>query len=234
MSFPYSHLQERDPPPPPIVPTRTVSNPAAHRSPRSGTSPLSPLSPPTASSPLAPTPVHPSTGRPALLAHRSSSSSGVSRGTGYRHPSISSGSRPAMYNHRSSSSSGAGGFTSSSTDLTELERASGQSPFLPPTYARSALDRSPVVSPNGADGTGAYGQAQGQGMGYGQAGQAQAAAVERMLSGPKVPPPLYLRSSSPQGMSTKGTLKIHIPAWYVHLPLISPSGTCQYATRSFM
>ena len=36
-----------------------------------------------------------------------------------------------------------------------------------------------------------------------------------MIPRPKVPPPIYLRSSSPQGTSSSGQLKIHIPAWGV-------------------
>ena len=36
-----------------------------------------------------------------------------------------------------------------------------------------------------------------------------------MKPGPLVPPPIYLRSSSPKGISSSGQLKIHIPAWGV-------------------
>ena len=34
---------------------------------------------------------------------------------------------------------------------------------------------------------------------------------------PRVPPPIYLRSSSPRGVSSSGQLKIHIPAWGICL-----------------
>jgi len=53
----------------------------------------------------------------------------------------------------------------------------------PPSYARSSLDRSPSTNPMVLD------------------------------DSPRVPPPIYLRSSSPQGLSTKGELKLHVPAW---------------------
>ncbi|WVR07466.1 hypothetical protein IAU60_004508 [Kwoniella sp. DSM 27419] len=66
-------------------------------------------------------------------------------------------------------------------------RGRPSSPRPPPSYARSSLDRSPSTNPMVLD--------------------------ER----PRVPPPIYLRSSSPQGHSGKGTLKIHIPAWGVAL-----------------
>ncbi|KAK8854833.1 hypothetical protein IAR55_003572 [Kwoniella newhampshirensis] len=66
-------------------------------------------------------------------------------------------------------------------------RGRGSSPRPPPSYARSSLDRSPSVNPLVLD--------------------------ER----PRVPPPIYLRSSSPQPHSAKGTLKIHVPAWGVNL-----------------
>ncbi|WWD19019.1 hypothetical protein CI109_103476 [Kwoniella shandongensis] len=66
-------------------------------------------------------------------------------------------------------------------------RGRGSSPRPPPSYARSSLDRSPSVNPLILD--------------------------ER----PRVPPPIYLRSSSPQPQSAKGFLKIHVPAWGVNL-----------------
>ncbi|OWZ42130.1 hypothetical protein C356_03575 [Cryptococcus neoformans c45] len=62
-------------------------------------------------------------------------------------------------------------------------RGRGVSPRPPPSYARSSLDRSPALNPMVLD--------------------------ER----PRVPPPIYLRSSSPQPRSNVGTLKIHVPAW---------------------
>ncbi|KGB79453.2 hypothetical protein CNBG_5291 [Cryptococcus deuterogattii R265] len=62
-------------------------------------------------------------------------------------------------------------------------RGRGVSPRPPPSYARSSLDRSPSLNPMVLD--------------------------ER----PRVPPPIYLRSSSPQPRSNVGTLKIHVPAW---------------------
>lgn len=53
----------------------------------------------------------------------------------------------------------------------------------PPSYATFSLDRSPSNVPLELD------------------------------NRPRVPPPIYLRSSSPQGQSSKGQLKIHVPAW---------------------
>ncbi|WVN90233.1 uncharacterized protein L203_105469 [Cryptococcus depauperatus CBS 7841] len=63
----------------------------------------------------------------------------------------------------------------------------GSSPRPPPSYICSSLDRSPSLNPLVSD--------------------------ER----PRVPPPIYLRSSSPQPISGKGTLKIHVPAWGIAL-----------------
>ncbi|KAL7423927.1 hypothetical protein Q5752_001512 [Cryptotrichosporon argae] len=57
----------------------------------------------------------------------------------------------------------------------------------PPPYARHSLDRSPLADPRALD------------------------------DRPRVPPPIYLRSSSPQPQSSKGTLKIHIPGLGVAL-----------------
>ncbi|WVQ81909.1 hypothetical protein IAT38_004036 [Cryptococcus sp. DSM 104549] len=73
------------------------------------------------------------------------------------------------------------------TALPSSPRGRGSSPRPPPSYARSSLDRSPSLNPLVLD--------------------------ER----PRVPPPIYLRSSSPQPASGKGTLKIHVPAWGVAL-----------------
>ncbi|WVQ99930.1 hypothetical protein IAU59_007073 [Kwoniella sp. CBS 9459] len=66
-------------------------------------------------------------------------------------------------------------------------RGRPSSPRPPPSYARSSLDRSPALNPLMLD------------------------------DRPRVPPPIYLRSSSPQGHSGKGSLKIHVPAWGVAL-----------------
>ncbi|ORX38571.1 hypothetical protein BD324DRAFT_577633 [Kockovaella imperatae] len=69
-----------------------------------------------------------------------------------------------------------------------MQRSSSSSGIhTPPSYAHSSLDRAPSPS-------------------------------NSMFSPdttPKVPPPIYLRSSSPSGVSSAGTLKIHIPAWGV-------------------
>ncbi|ORY35614.1 hypothetical protein BCR39DRAFT_511144 [Naematelia encephala] len=64
------------------------------------------------------------------------------------------------------------------------------SPRGPPSYARSSLDRSPNTNNNRS---------------------------MSLNDQPRVPPPIFLRSSSPQGQSSKGTLKIHVPAWGVVL-----------------
>ncbi|WVW85676.1 hypothetical protein I302_107714 [Kwoniella bestiolae CBS 10118] len=65
-------------------------------------------------------------------------------------------------------------------------RGRPSSPRPPPSYARASLDRSPALNPLALD------------------------------DRPRVPPPIYLRSSSP-GSSAKGVLKIHVPAWGVAL-----------------
>ncbi|WVQ68116.1 uncharacterized protein L199_006322 [Kwoniella botswanensis] len=65
-------------------------------------------------------------------------------------------------------------------------RGRPSSPRPPPSYARASLDRSPALNPMVLD------------------------------DRPRVPPPIYLRSSSP-GSSAKGTMKIHVPAWGVAL-----------------
>jgi hypothetical protein len=57
------------------------------------------------------------------------------------------------------------------------------SPRAPPSYSRSSLDRSPMRNPLILD------------------------------DRPRVPPPIYLRSSSPLGKSNKGSLRINVPAW---------------------
>ena len=57
----------------------------------------------------------------------------------------------------------------------------------PPSYARSSLDRSPSAHPMFLD--------------------------DHL----RVPPPIYLRSSSPGRQSASGQLKIHVPAWGVVL-----------------
>lgn len=55
----------------------------------------------------------------------------------------------------------------------------------PPSYADSSLDRSPLMNPMMLD------------------------------DRPRVPPPIYLRSSTNQSASHKGSLKINVPAWSV-------------------
>ncbi|WWC71630.1 uncharacterized protein I206_105588 [Kwoniella pini CBS 10737] len=65
-------------------------------------------------------------------------------------------------------------------------RGRTSSPRPPPSYARASLDRSPSLNPMVLD------------------------------DRPRVPPPIYLRSSSP-GTSGKGSMKIHVPAWGVSL-----------------
>lgn len=70
-----------------------------------------------------------------------------------------------------------------SNSSSSSSRERGVSPRPPPSYARSSLDRSPSLNPMVLD--------------------------ER----PRIPPPIYLRSSSPQPRSNVGTLKIHVPAW---------------------
>ena len=57
------------------------------------------------------------------------------------------------------------------------------SPRAPPSYSRSSLDRSPMRNPLVLD------------------------------DRPRVPPPIYLRSSCPLGKSNKGSLRINVPAW---------------------
>ncbi|WWC63208.1 uncharacterized protein I303_105808 [Kwoniella dejecticola CBS 10117] len=65
-------------------------------------------------------------------------------------------------------------------------RGRTSSPRPPPSYARASLDRSPALNPMVLD------------------------------DRPRVPPPIYLRSSSP-GTSGKGSMRIHVPAWGVSL-----------------
>ncbi|WWC90774.1 uncharacterized protein L201_005711 [Kwoniella dendrophila CBS 6074] len=79
----------------------------------------------------------------------------------------------------------------SSSSLNSLNRgrpiSRSSSPRPPPSYARSGLDRSPSLNPMVLD------------------------------NRPRVPTPIYLRCSSPGNSSSKGSLKIHIPAWGVSL-----------------
>lgn len=75
--------------------------------------------------------------------------------------------------------------TSPPDSSTRYSRSRANSTRSPPSYARSYLDRSPSAS------------------------------AFRPDDRPRVPPPIYLRSSSSQGSSKQGQLKIHIPAWYV-------------------
>ncbi|WVQ74881.1 hypothetical protein IAR50_004488 [Cryptococcus sp. DSM 104548] len=65
-------------------------------------------------------------------------------------------------------------------------RGRGASPRPPPSYARSSLDR---PSPS---------------MG--------SRSLEEEMR-PRVPPPIYLRRSGIQALSSKGALRIHVPAW---------------------
>ncbi|OCF42751.1 hypothetical protein I317_03482 [Kwoniella heveanensis CBS 569] len=100
-------------------------------------------------------------------------------------------SSPTTYSPRARAASPGSGSAPSlgprPTSSSGSTRGRPSSPRPPPSYARSSLDRSPALNPLVLD--------------------------ER----PRVPPPIYLRSSSPQGHSGKGSLKIHVPAWGVAL-----------------
>ncbi|WRT68347.1 uncharacterized protein IL334_005323 [Kwoniella shivajii] len=107
------------------------------------------------------------------------------------------GPSPSPYNPTTSSPSPFNPTSSSSSSprgRPSSPRGRTSSPRPPPSYARSSLDRSPSLNPLGFD--------------------------ER----PRVPPPIYLRSSSP-GSNGKGSLKIHVPAWGVSL--VRPSRILQ-------
>lgn len=63
------------------------------------------------------------------------------------------------------------------------EGASGTRAYTPPPYAHHSLDRSPLPNPMALD------------------------------DRPRVPPPIYLRTSSTQPQSKLGSLTIHVPGW---------------------